>query len=212
MTEQSQRVVRAVWSRTIGIICGICIFVIPLMEFHLAGLWPQTLLMTFCISGFSLTIDESTGEGSGLSEVEAYTTHPQSPLRVAKLQDADGNFMYDYITGEDGQLSFSLYTWGCAADDITVKVQETGEAVQKDGDSYALNLPQGEACTLWVTDSTGTTLDEVRISNPSSFKRSLIKLVRAWDRHVVNISRHNQIRYYKELVMWGYVPLLKRLL
>ena len=173
------------------------------------------IVETMCsepISGFSLTIDESTGEGSGLSEVEAYTSHPQSTLRVAKLQDADGNFMYDYITGEDGQLRFSLYTWGCSADGITVKVKETGEVVQKDGDSYSLNLPQGEACTLRVTDSAGATMDEARISNPSSFKRSLITLARAWDRHVVDISRHNQIRYYKELIKWGYLPLLKGLL
>ena len=59
-----------------------------------------------------------------------------------------------------------------------------------------------------VVDSSGVVMDSVRISNPTTFKRSLIWLMRAWDHHVVNISRHNQIRYYKELLKWKLLPLL----
>lgn len=155
------------------------------------------------IDGFSITIEDSTGTGSGLSEVEAYSSSPSSALRIAKFQDSEGNFMYDYITREDGNLQFSIYTWNCTTADIHVTIREanTKVALKKDGEMYCLRVPVGESCVLESLYN-NCVMDEVKVSNPSFCVRIWYRFVRKLDHYVDFISWRNQDRYYSWLWKW----------
>lgn len=145
------------------------------------------------IDGFSITIEDSTGAGCGLSEVEAYSSTPSSALRIAKFQDSEGNFMYDYITREDGNLQFSLYTWNCTSDDIHVQIRETTTStveLKKAGGSYCLSVPAGESCVLELLCN-NCVMDAVKVSNPPYYVRIWYRFVQEMDHYVESISRHN---------------------
>lgn len=157
------------------------------------------------ITGFTVRIDDSTGEGSGLAEVEAYTAAPEYPCHVAKLQDANGDFMYDYTTVPDGELSFSLYTWGCDAAGLKVQLAEgacNGATLQETEHGYFLQVPQGESCILEVRDADGNVLDAARVCNPGQITRACHRAMRCIDPIMVYLSWENQERYYKAMGSW----------
>lgn len=163
------------------------------------------------ITGFTVRIDESTGEGSGLAEVEAYTAAPEHPFQVAKLQDANGDFMYDYTTVPDGGLSFSLYTWGCDAGGLKVQLAEgacNGATLQETEHGYLLQVPQGESCILEVHDANGNVLDAARVCNPGQFARACRGIMRFLDPTLDSLSWGTQQRYYTALREWltGFLP------
>lgn len=157
------------------------------------------------ITGFTVHIDDSTGEGSGLAEVEAYTAAPEHPFQVAKLQDANGDFMYDYTTRADGGLAFSLYTWGCDTSRLNVQLAEgacNGATLRKTEHGYNLQVPQGESCVLEVRDAYGNMLDAARVCNPGQITRTCHRAMRCIDPIMVYLSWENQERYYKTVVSW----------
>lgn len=157
------------------------------------------------ISGFTVSIDDSTGDGSGLAEIEAYAETPEPPFQVTKLQDADGNFMYDYTTAPDGNLAFSLYTWGCSGKSFKVELGETscnGMAIEKSENGYMLQVPQGESCVLEVRNADGTMLDAARVSNPGALVRAFRQAARKMDPVMVKLSWESQYRYYSTLFTW----------
>lgn len=157
------------------------------------------------ITGFTVRIDDSTGEGSGLAEVEAYAAAPEHPFHVAKLQDADGDFMYDYTTEPDGELSFSLYTWGCDTSRLHVQLAEgacNGAMLRKTEGGYHLQIPQGESCILEVHDANGNMLDASRVSNPRQITRAFRHALRQMDPIAQHLSWESQQRYYKALGTW----------
>lgn len=157
------------------------------------------------ISGFTVRIDDSTGEGSGLSEIEAYAETPESPFRVAKLQDANGDFMYDYTTAPDGKLAFSLYTWGCKPEDMTVRLGETtgdGILLERKGEIYELQIPRGEGCILEVCSNDGIIMDAARIGNSHSLVRWVRQAYREIDPLMVRLSWDRQRRYYSKMLGW----------
>lgn len=157
------------------------------------------------ITGFTVSIDDSTGEGSGLAEVEAYAAAPEHPFHVAKLQDADGDFMYDYTTRADGGLAFSLYTWGCDTSRLNMQLAEgacNGVTLRKTEHGYNLQVPQGESCVLEVRDAYGNMLDAARVCNPGQITRACHRAMRYIDPIMVYLSWENQERYYKTVVSW----------
>ncbi len=163
------------------------------------------------ITGFTVRIDDSTGEGSGLAEVEAYTAAPEHPFQVAKLQDANGDFMYDYTTVPDGELSFSLYTWGCDAAGLKVRLAEgasDGTTLRETEHGYNLQVPQGESCILEVHDANGNVLDAARVCNPGQFARACRGIMRFLDPTLDSLSWETQQRYYTDLRDWltGFLP------
>lgn len=163
------------------------------------------------ISGFTVSIDASTGEGSGLAEIEAYAESPEPPFQVAKLQDANGDFMYDYTTAPDGELAFSLYTWGCNTARLKVQIGETtsdGVALRQTKNGYRLQVPQGEGCILEVRDTNGSVLDAARVSNPGQFVRACRRGMQSFDPIMVSLSWENQRHYYTALAAWlaGFLP------
>lgn len=163
------------------------------------------------ITGFTVRIDDSTGEGSGLAEVEAYAAAPEYPCHVAKLQDANGDFMYDYTTVPDGGLSFSLYTWGCDAAGLKVQLAEgasDGATLRETEDGYNLQVPQGKSCILEVHDANGNVLDAASVCNPGQFARACLGIMRSLDPTLVSLSWETQQRYYTALRAWlaGFLP------
>lgn len=163
------------------------------------------------ITGFTVRIDDSTGEGSGLAEVEAYAAAPEYPYHVAKLQDANGDFMYDYTTEPDGELTFSLYTWGCEAGGMKVQLAEgtsDGATLRETEHGYNLQVPQGESCILEVHDANGNVLDAARVCNPGQFARACRGIMRFLDPTLDSLSWETQQRYYTALRDWlaGFLP------
>lgn len=163
------------------------------------------------ITGFTVRIDDSTGEGSGLAEVEAYAATPGHPFQVAKLQDANGDFMYDYTTVPDGDLSFSLYTWGCDAAGLKVQLAEganDGTTLRETEHGYNMQVPQGESCILEVRDANGNVLDAARVCNPGQFARACRGIMRFLDPTLDSLSWETQQRYYTALRDWlaGFLP------
>lgn len=157
------------------------------------------------ITGFTVCIDESTGEGSGLSEIEAYASAPNPPFHITKLQDAEGNFMYDYITKSDGHLDFSVYAWGCEASQMKVALRESTSqqiCLQGEAGKYRLYIPQGESCILEVSNANGQVEDAAKISNPNELGRCYRRVVQLLDPYIIRMSWNSQKRYYSRFIDW----------
>lgn len=157
------------------------------------------------IMGFTIHIDASTGWGSGLAEVEAYAESPVPPFQVAKLQDANGDFMYDYTTMPEGELPFSLYTWGCNAGDMKVALRSQttdGILLEHKNGTYKLNIPKGESCILTVFGPDGNIMDEAKVANPGSMVRATRLLQRQMEPLIMELSWESQNRYFSALLAW----------
>ena len=158
------------------------------------------------VTGFSIKVESSMGDGAGLAEVEAYANAPAPPVHIAKLQDKDGHFMYDYIVPENGALDFSLYTWGMSQEGLQIR-RHDGKGKYTDlahgtSGSYSIHLETGEECYLEVRDGDDSILDRVLVRNPGTFKRGGIRLCRSMDSAVISISWENQKRYYRNILRW----------
>lgn len=157
------------------------------------------------ITGFAVCIDDSTGSDSGLSEIEAYASTPKQPFHIAKLQNADGDFMYDYIVKSDGHLDFSVYAWGCEASQMKVTIREPTSAqvcLQCKTGKHHLFIPKGESCVLELRNANGQIEDAAKISNPNELERGCRRLVQLLDPYIIRMSWDSQKRYYGRFIDW----------
>lgn len=110
-----------------------------------------------------LTITDWEGDCPGLSEIELFATEAPS-VYMDKLQDAQGNFVYDYWTGPDGIAEFTLYA--PAPGNKTLSWDNPACQATWDGEVLHLVCPQGEQCVVTLSDT-----DRVRVSNPTEWVR-----------------------------------------
>lgn len=122
------------------------------------------------VSSLTVQLLDTNGDRAGLTELELFSQPPDTGLRFIKLQDAGGNFLYDYYIDKSGRQDFSLYAVGCPAalneDNYRVEVQGRGCTAQMGDGLLRVYCPLGRSCVVTVTSADGRASDSVLISNP----------------------------------------------
>lgn len=132
------------------------------------------------VSHLEIQLMEMEGESAGLTEIEVFQEAPVTQPTFIKLTDQNDNFVYDYITGCNGQEVFQLYSNGSipelSAADYTLNCDnEMCEAEIGDG-KIVVRCPRGQTCQIRITmEETGLS-DSAFIQNPSLLRRAAIAL------------------------------------
>ncbi len=129
------------------------------------------------ISAFEVQLLETEGERAGLTEIEVYKEKPANGLDFVKIQNSQGDFVYDYYVNGDGVEYFEIYSAGKAPSDlkdytITYTSKSNGFAEYEDG-KILVSCPVYSDCTVTVTSTDGKYSDTVVFSNPGIYKRSI---------------------------------------
>ena len=120
------------------------------------------------VTGFTVRILDSEGEGAGITEIEAYAELPSTGQKFVKLQNENGDFVYDYRIRPGGQEDFSLYTAGMpslTAEDYTVSCEGAGCRAEIVGQRVRVSCPRGKECTVTVQSRDGSAADTAFFSN-----------------------------------------------
>ena len=140
------------------------------------------------ITGFTLRLGATEGEGAGLAELEAYTQAPGHGMHYIKLKNASDDFVYDYWIDPSGSERFSLYSLGMEtpedlAEAYTLTVEgDSPCSAAFEGGEIAVLCPAGRSLTLTIRSKADPSVaDTVRISNPSSARRMLVKLMQHYE-------------------------------
>lgn len=122
------------------------------------------------VSSFTVAIEAREGAAAGLTELEAYSSAPESGLKFIKLTDAEDNFVYDYITNPSGEELFSLYAVGApaelSAENYSVSCSNERCSAELEGGALRVSCPKGEATVLRVESADGSLSDSVCVRNP----------------------------------------------
>ena len=89
-----------------------------------------------------------------------------------KLQNAQGDFLYEYYLDPLGRETFTLYTVGDADQPYSVSVQGD-KCSAKIGQERTLTVscPKGQRCIVTVTSGDGKYWDTILVANPGRFYR-----------------------------------------
>ncbi len=152
------------------------------------------------VQSFTVQLLQTEGEKAGITEIEAYAGQADQGLDFIKLQDMDGNFVYDYFVPEKGSQNFILYTSGVEGP-FRVSSDNPRCSVIYENGIVSVKCPKGQSCTLTVSTEDGQYADTVVISNPGRFLRetgpALEALVRRFLRE--NLQESSSYRVLREL-------------
>lgn len=127
------------------------------------------------VKSFTVRILSAEGTNPGLSEVEAFAAPRSKDGKLMKLMDAEGDFLYDYWTGKDGNVELSVYAHGVDvpmdADHLTVETTNPRCEVSWENETLKVYCPKGQETVMTVSDLSGEVSDSVVIRNPGAFKR-----------------------------------------
>jgi len=150
------------------------------------------------ISGFTVKIEEYSGEKAGFSEIEAYSEAPDySSDAFVKIVDSSDNFIYEYTAASD-ESYFSLYAYECSSDVADYDISAEGDitASVEDGKIKVVCGVNSEGILTVKNKKSGVT-DSVRITNPNF-------IVRAWRGFLKHTERNYSFEersiYYSNLV------------
>ena len=129
-------------------------------------------------SSFTVQLLETEGERAGLTELEFYEGAGDYGLSYVKIQNEQGDFVYDYYIQPDGVEYFELYTAGGApaleSGEYSLVCATKGSCSASFADGKILvSCPAGQSCTVSIRSADGGFEDSVVISNPGLWKRSL---------------------------------------
>ncbi|MBQ7896605.1 MAG: PIG-L family deacetylase [Oscillospiraceae bacterium] len=124
------------------------------------------------VKSFSVKILESEGEGAGLSEIEAYSQQVDYGFDFIKLQNMQGDFIYDCYIDESCTESFEVYAPGIDSE-FCVSVDNPKCSASIDNGIVTVSCPKNELCELVVTSEDGVYSDKAIISNPGKFMRKI---------------------------------------
>lgn len=122
------------------------------------------------IKTFTIVLEETEGNNAGLSEVEAFDSSTENHFNYIKLMDENGDFVYDYLMGEEAD--FLIYRSG----DVP-EVNEENYKVECDNSLCAAEIhdgyikiicPRGEKSIVTVSDVSGEYKDSVMVSNENN--------------------------------------------
>ena len=124
------------------------------------------------VKSFTVTLLETEGAAAGLTEIEACGEERDAGLDYIKLQNKNGDFVYDYYIDKSGQESFDIYASGEAAGaSCTVSCDNSKCRVGISEDGVTVRCPAGESCRVTVSTLDGAYSDSAAISNPGRFAR-----------------------------------------
>ena len=115
---------------------------------------------------------------------------PENEASFVKIQNAEGNFIYDYYIDLLGKESFTLYTAGDADQPYSVSVQgDKCSASIGTERTLTVSCPKNRRCIVTVTSGDGKYWDSVLISNPGRFHRETAR------------SLEREIRFFQEEIL-----------
>lgn len=151
------------------------------------------------VQSFTVTLVNTEGEYSGLSEIEAFSNAAQGELAYVKLMDTDGNFAYDYCIRSGEEAEFALYRSGdvpapdsgryaVTTDNPRITARIANGAVQ-------VNCPRGESGVITLSCEEAQVYDSIYVRNPGKAKVAFIDL----GQRIENFVRFNS---HKMMAHW----------
>ena len=136
------------------------------------------------LSSFTVQLLETEGQQAGLTEIEAYNEKSASDIDFVKIQNAQGDFVYDYYVDRSGVEYFEIYAAGDAPDElkdysITYSSKSNAYAEYENG-KILVSCPAGSSCTVTVSSADGRFSDAVVFSNPGVYKRSIGQMIESY--------------------------------
>lgn len=134
------------------------------------GAATEILVQKTDVSSFRIRLVLTEGEAAGLTEVEAFSGKRTTDMKLLKIVDRDGNFVYDYWTAPQGNALFGFYTYGevlpVTPENYRISCDNVRCSIQWENGNFAVFCPSGETATVTVTDSDGVVSDSIYIQNP----------------------------------------------
>lgn len=151
------------------------------------------------VQSFTMTLLQTEGIGAGLTEVEAFAQPPKQDGCFLKLQDLQGNFVYDFRTAPDGRAAFEVYLHGVQKTE-EYRLYSDNEACTAAMENGRIEIycPAGESFTLTVEDTANQLADSVYIRNPGAAARWWSDLWQSVEESVY--ARHSGLFHKKLLV------------
>lgn len=132
------------------------------------------------VASFEVQLTSLEGSAAGLAEVEAFAGSPENSEGFVQLMDADGTFVYDYITDPSGELVLSVYTYGTVPELTSENYAISGDnekcSVAGLEEGIVVSCPAGEAITVSVGSEDAGIWDCAYIRNPGRLERLWIKI------------------------------------
>ena len=146
------------------------------------------------VKSFSVELLKTEGDAAGLTEIEAYAAQRDYGLDFLKLQDLQGNFVYDYYINESGKQSFEVYASGVEGP-WQLSCDNPRCSAVPEGNRITIKCPKGEHCTITVATEDGRFADSVHISNPGRFLRETGPALELQLRRFFNGNMHQSNSY-----------------
>lgn len=124
------------------------------------------------VKSFTVKLLETEGQGAGLTEIEAYRSQRDYGFDFVKIQNMDGDFVYDYYIDRQGSEQFCIYASGVEGE-FQVSSSNARCPVKYENGIITVECPKNESCTISVVSEDGEFSDTVVISNPGSFMRKI---------------------------------------
>lgn len=143
------------------------------------------------VRGFEVALTQVSGEGAGLTEIEAFGPETAESTGFVKLMDDHGDFAYDYWLPADGHMEFEPYLWGGApaADGYAASADDERCGVSYDGARLTVDCPAGVDCVITLASADGVYADSVRLRNPGRAARLHLSAMQLMDRFMF-VLRH----------------------
>lgn len=164
------------------------------------------------VASFAVQLLETEGDRAGLTEIEVYKAQKDYGLNFVKIQNENGDFVYDYYINRRGVEYFELYTAGDAPADlgdytITYSSKSNAFAEYENG-KILVSCPIGTSCTVTVSSPDSRFSDTVHISNPGNYKRHIGSSIESFlmDRFYYSIRVNNSFNIARDayyLVRYG---------
>lgn len=142
------------------------------------------------VKSFSIKLLETEGESAGLTEIEAYPSQRDYGLGFIKLQNMQGDFVYDYYIDELGHEDFSIYAPGLDTE-FRVNVDNPSCSVKYENGIVSVKCPANQSCTITISSQDGKYSDTVVISNPGRFMRETGPMLE----NLIRQFRRNNFQY-----------------
>lgn len=124
-----------------------------------------------------IKIKSFTGDCS-LLKIEAFDRYENNACEFVKLQNADGDFCYDYIVKKSGKEEFTVYTYpNQESFEFTAESSEEGVLCSVENGVLKVNCPEGEKSVITIKSTQNPAVcDSITVRNPDERERYIISL------------------------------------
>lgn len=158
------------------------------------------------VQSFTVELTSMEGAAAGLTEVEAFAISPENEKGFVQLMDAEGEFVYDYITDSSGEVLLQVYHYGAVpeltAEHYTVSGDNENCSVAWSEQGILVSCPPGEAVTVTIQSEKRGIWDRAYIQNPGALKRLWIKVGQHGENIVEDLQESPQEMQY-HFTLWG---------